>query len=261
VVKTIHLIEKLLQVGKAAGVRLNFFHGRGGSIGRGGGPQHLALLSQPAGSIAGSYRVTARILLAPDREPDLVAAELAAALGTAAAASAALGISVASDPAITWTGASKAPAPPPAPLDVVGADAAASPTVILAASLAGSSLLCCLALALALRCVAARYGRIGAKKQKTRASGSWQAGPPALGAPALSTSETKSTGQPPLEHSARSGTGSRPELVRRRTSAMMVTVDMPSLARRCSSNLGAAPALQLMESFSSGPQTSMASII
>ena len=51
-------MEKLLVIGKAAGVRLNFFHGRGGSIGRGGGPQHLAMLSQPAGSITGSYRVT-----------------------------------------------------------------------------------------------------------------------------------------------------------------------------------------------------------
>merc|ERR1719502_246144 len=51
-------MEKLLKVGTEAGVGLNFFHGRGGSIGRGGGPQHLALLSQPAGSIAGSYRVT-----------------------------------------------------------------------------------------------------------------------------------------------------------------------------------------------------------
>merc|ERR1719502_296246 len=51
-------MEKLLKVGTEAGVRLNFFHGRGGSIGRGGGPQHLALLSQPAGSIDCAYRVT-----------------------------------------------------------------------------------------------------------------------------------------------------------------------------------------------------------
>lgn len=51
-------MEKLLVVGQAAGVALNFFHGRGGSIGRGGGPLHLALLSQPAGSIQGAYRVT-----------------------------------------------------------------------------------------------------------------------------------------------------------------------------------------------------------
>merc|ERR1719230_1954057 len=51
-------MEKLLEVGRGAGVRLNFFHGRGGSIGRGGGPLHLALLSQPAGSVSGAYRVT-----------------------------------------------------------------------------------------------------------------------------------------------------------------------------------------------------------
>ena len=51
-------MEKLLVVAGNAGVTLNFFHGRGGSIGRGGGPQHLAMLSQPAGSITGSYRVT-----------------------------------------------------------------------------------------------------------------------------------------------------------------------------------------------------------
>jgi len=51
-------MEKLLAVGAAAGIHLNFFHGRGGSIGRGGGPLHLSLLSQPAGSISGAYRVT-----------------------------------------------------------------------------------------------------------------------------------------------------------------------------------------------------------
>ena len=50
--------EAVLAVGAAAGVTIDFFHGRGGSIGRGGGPLHLALLSQPAGSIDGAYRVT-----------------------------------------------------------------------------------------------------------------------------------------------------------------------------------------------------------
>jgi phosphoenolpyruvate carboxylase len=34
------------------------FHGRGGSVGRGGGPTYLALQSQPAGSIDGTLRVT-----------------------------------------------------------------------------------------------------------------------------------------------------------------------------------------------------------
>ena len=39
------------QVGKKHGVAITFFHGRGGSIGRGGGPPNLILLAQPAGSL------------------------------------------------------------------------------------------------------------------------------------------------------------------------------------------------------------------
>jgi hypothetical protein len=34
------------------------FHGRGGSVGRGGGPTHLAIRSQPPGTINGKLRVT-----------------------------------------------------------------------------------------------------------------------------------------------------------------------------------------------------------
>src|ERR1043165_2112083 len=39
-------------------VELTVFHGRGGSVGRGGGPTHLAIRSQPPGSINGRLRVT-----------------------------------------------------------------------------------------------------------------------------------------------------------------------------------------------------------
>ena len=40
------------------GVPVTLFHGRGGSVGRGGGPTHLAIRSQPPGSIDGTLRVT-----------------------------------------------------------------------------------------------------------------------------------------------------------------------------------------------------------
>jgi phosphoenolpyruvate carboxylase len=50
--------ESLLSVCADAGVSLTLFHGRGGTIGRGGAPAHAALLSQPPGSLRGGLRVT-----------------------------------------------------------------------------------------------------------------------------------------------------------------------------------------------------------
>jgi phosphoenolpyruvate carboxylase len=50
--------ESIVEVCREAGVELTLFHGRGGSISRGGGPTYTAIQSQPPGSIQGRLRVT-----------------------------------------------------------------------------------------------------------------------------------------------------------------------------------------------------------
>lgn len=50
--------ERLVDVCEKRNVHLTLFHGRGGTVGRGGGPMSLAIRSQPPGSINGSMRVT-----------------------------------------------------------------------------------------------------------------------------------------------------------------------------------------------------------
>ena len=49
---------KLTRLGKEAGVPIAFFHGRGGSVSRGGAPTGRAIAAQPAGSIQGRMRIT-----------------------------------------------------------------------------------------------------------------------------------------------------------------------------------------------------------
>jgi len=50
--------EDIVAACRDAAVHVALFHGRGGTIGRGGGPTHLAIQSQPPGSVDGSLRVT-----------------------------------------------------------------------------------------------------------------------------------------------------------------------------------------------------------
>ena len=50
--------EELVNLFEKYNINLVLFHGRGGSIGRGGAPAHAALLSQPPGSLKGGLRVT-----------------------------------------------------------------------------------------------------------------------------------------------------------------------------------------------------------
>ncbi|MEK7751755.1 MAG: phosphoenolpyruvate carboxylase, partial [Acidobacteriota bacterium] len=56
---SLHRAERrLTRLARARGVRLAFFHGRGGTVGRGAGPTHVFLDALPAGSLMGRMRVT-----------------------------------------------------------------------------------------------------------------------------------------------------------------------------------------------------------
>jgi phosphoenolpyruvate carboxylase len=93
-------LHAVSEVAARRGVQVRFFHGRGGTVGRGGGPAHDAILSLPPGSVQGALRLTEQgeMVAAKYADPELARRNLETLVGATTVA--------------TWRSLARPPAAP-----------------------------------------------------------------------------------------------------------------------------------------------------